>query len=492
MHYTFNKRFLSILVIIAIFFAVACGKKNKSPSEDPPSPPPPPTVSSTITIDRSEKYQQIDGFGFFGARDVWWGNASDLYNETWATQVITDLGITIWRNELYPPSTATTTQDAHFDKQKPVIEGLAKVAAAHRVPLKFIFTVWSPPADLKCALDANDNPLPGTPHAGETKNGGTLDPSKYTAYGDWLADGIQAYKNLGIDVYAISGQNEPLFKQFFNSCFYKPVDQYPNMIKNVMPIVKTRFPAVKVFGSENMLEMEGGADRQYFYNAHLLKNKEAIDHIDILAVHGYSDGIAPTGSSKLAQLWSTTRTEHAIPTGKPYWMTETSGYTDTWRQATGQKPGALNLSMDIHSALNHGNISAWVWWQGSNMSGIDEFSLMKGAEKGKKYHVSKHFYRFIRPGAVRVKLTSDEGLGIFATAFEHGAMGSFTIVLINNADKEVKLNVAGANIPAKFDYYLTTGINGEDCTKRATQVEATNVPLPPYSVVTLVNGNVYE
>lgn len=483
--------------VIIVFFLGSCTKKNTGFSAVTPPPPPISVLNSTATIDRSQKYQTIDGFGFFGAKSVWWDNALNLYSDAWATQVIQDLGITIWRTELSPPATPSAPQDADWDKQKATIEGLYRIAKANRVTLKYIFTVWSPPADLKCALDANDNALSGTPNPGETKNGGTLDPAKYMEFGNWLADGIQLFKNSGINVYAISPQNEPLFKQPYNSCFYKPangsIGSYANMIKKVIPFVKARFPDVKVFGSENMLAMEGGADRQYFYNAGLMSDNMALSNIDILAVHGYSDGISPTASSSLAQLWKTTKTEHKDPSGRPYWMTETSGYVDNWLGTTAQKSGAINLAMDIHAALYHGNASAWVWWQGSSNSGISEFELMQGTDlKGKKYYVSKHFYRFIRPGAQMVKLIYDDAIGVFASAFENTAMGSFTIVLINNSDKQVKMNFAGANVPGDFDYYLTTSAAGDNCTKKSSVVAKDNVELPPYSVVTLVNGNVFE
>ncbi|MGL6266485.1 MAG: hypothetical protein ACRC2O_01115 [Chitinophagaceae bacterium] len=472
-----------------------CNKNNNTVSPTPPitpSPIPAAEVLSTANIDRNTKYQTIDGFGFFGAKGVWWDNPGSLYNDAWATQVITDLGITIWRNELYPPATATVSQDADWAKQQPVVEGLAKIALANRVPLKFIFTVWSPPADLKCAVDASGTALSGTPHPGGTKNGGTLDPAKYEQFGNWLADAIQLYKNLGIDVYAFSPQNEPLFSQSFNSCSYRGVS-YANMVKNVVPVVKAKFPKVKVFGSENMLEMEGGKDRQYFFNAALNKDAAALSNIDILAIHGYSDGVSATASSALATLWNTTKTEHAIPAGKPYWMTETSGYSENWLGNSTQKSGAINLAMDIHSALYNGNAAAWVWWQGSSNSGISDYELMKSTElKGKKYYVSKHFYRFIRPGAKMVKLTYDETVGIFASAYEHTTMGAFTIVLINNSDKQVKLNLAGANLPNEFDYYLTTAATTDNCTKKTTTVTKDNVVLPARSVVTLVNGKVIE
>ena len=91
-----------------------------------------------------------------------------------------------------------------------------------------------------------------------------------------------------------------------------------------------------------------------------------------------------------------------------------------------------------------------------------------------------------------VKLTYEESKNVFVSAYENTAMGSFTVVLINNSDKQVKMNLAGDNIPADFDYYLTTSTADDNCTKKATTVSKSNVMLPPYSVVTLVNGNVFE
>jgi O-glycosyl hydrolase len=486
------------LLLITTFFG-ACSK-NTGTSTTPPAGPGQPTVpevSTTVSIDRNTKFQNMDGFGFFGAQDVWWGAANNMYSDAWATQVIDDLGITIWRNEYYPPSTPTRSQDADWNKQKPVVEGLARIAQQKKVPLKFIFTVWSPPADMKVALDADNNPISGTPNAGGTlgdgNNAGTLDPAKYTQFGNWLADGIQLYKNSGVDVYAISPQNEPLFKQKdFNSSFYKPQRWYGEMLKNSMPVVKARFPNVKIFGSENMLGLEAGKDRQWFYHQNLKTDPAALQNLDIWAVHGYVEGITPTATSAMATLWTTAKTEFMTPSGKPFWMTETSGYSENWKESDPKKAGALDLAMAIHAALYFGNASAWVWWQGSALGPINEYTLMQGTgAKGKKYYVSKQFYRFIRPNAKMVKVTYDESLNVLVSAFEHTQMGAFTVVLINNSDKKVKLNLSGADIPASFDMY-TTDAGSANCTKAATAVQKDKIELPPSSVVTLVNGRFTE
>ena len=51
-------------------------------------------------------YQTIDGFGFFGAQGPWWGwhsqmTPAEYYSDAWVALALDDLGITVWRNELY-------------------------------------------------------------------------------------------------------------------------------------------------------------------------------------------------------------------------------------------------------------------------------------------------------------------------------------------------------------------------------------------------------
>src|SRR5690606_13848632 len=363
-----------------------------------------------ITLDKTVTYQTIDGFGFFGAYDVWWGDAGNMWNDAWGEKVISDLGITIWRNEYFPPATPNAGQDADWAKQKPVVEGLKAKADEYGVDLKFIFTVWSPPEDLKWQSSFSwpgDENATRTEGLQTTKNGGTLNPNKYDEFADWMKAGVQLYKDSGIDLYALSLQNELMFTQTFNSCTYT-FEWYNDLLKAVVPQIKSDYPEVKIFGSENMLDLEGAdINWPYFYHSNLKADPQASAHIDILAVHGYNDGVAPTSGSGLAERWTNHKEQFSDPMDKTVWMTETSGYADDWL-GNGTKPGALSLAQDVHAGLYYGNMSAWVWWQGSQLDGIGEFNLMNGTTAGKKYYASKHFYRYIRPGAVRVKAESSD------------------------------------------------------------------------------------
>lgn len=478
-----------LFVLILSYTLVTC---DSSTEPDPSGQPGEELRSITLNIDTQTTHQTIDGFGFFGARSVWWdGNENNLYNDEWAEKIIKDLGITIWRNEYYPPETLNSSQDADWEKQRPVVEGIARAAENAGVDLKMIFTVWSPPEDMKVAI-SDEEPwtdrerLVGTPHSEGTKDGGALDPTMYEEFGHWLANGIQLYEDLGIDVYAISPQNEPFFSQFYNSCFYTPV-WYAEMLEASIPIVMDRYPDVKIFGAEGMLSMEV---QPWFHHAGLMEpqHEKARDQLDIWAVHGYVDGVNPTETSEAAEYWQFHFEEYGIPTEKPVWMTETSGYHDHWL-TQGEQAGAMDLGLAIHTALHYGNVSAWVWWQGSDAGTINEFNLMQGEETSKRYYVSKQFYRYIRPGAVRLELNYDDSKGVFATAYRHDEMDTFTLVAINTNSEAVSLQLEGDPLPQEYQSIITTASgNAAD----GGIIAADEIELPANSIVTLVHGTVYE
>jgi O-glycosyl hydrolase len=133
-------------------------------------------------------------------------------------------------------------------------------------------------------------------------------------------------------------------------------------------------------------------------------------------------------------------------------------------------------------------MQAWVWWQGSEASGISNYSLMSNNNGGKKYYVSKHFYRYIRPGAIRVKSSSDDP-DIFVTAFEHQVKGTNTIVIINAGSEGKSVSIQGSDLPSVFTIYRTN--SGSDNCKEAGTINPgadNRFELPAKSIVTLQAG----
>ena len=451
-----------------------------------------PGQAATVRVERGVKYQTIEGFGFFGARDSWWGAAQDLADPAWARLVIDDLGLTMWRNEYYPPGDVGGDQaDADWNKQRPVVEALRDRAAASGVPLKVVLSVWSPPASMKCASD-RETIHEGKPNPRGTKDGGAVCPSRRQRFAEWLIDGLQLYALSKVQVYALSFQNEPLFRQSYNSGRY-PQAAYADTLAAIGPVIHARFPDVKLFGPEALLDTEAGKNGTdfdpYWYTGHLLKHSRALRQLGAFAVHAYTPSMLPTATSQAARFWSHYHAAVAAR-GLPLWMTETSGYVDAWEGGKNkkgdQRPGAFDLAQAIFAALYYGKVSAWLWWQGSELDGMTESSLMQGTVVGQRYYVSKHFYRFIRPGARMLRSTSDDPK-LFSVAFVHEQLRNFVSVLINADQSEKKVRLVVDGVPAELDAYVTSA-NTQIGLQRS-RVQRGDITLPPRSIMTVVSGS---
>jgi hypothetical protein len=152
--------------------------------------------------------------------------------------------------------------------------------------------------------------------------------------------------------------------------------------------------------------------------------------------------------------------------------------------------GARTLGFAIYAALSYGQASAWVWWQGSELGGApSEYVLMGGMQNiGKRYYVSKNFYRYIRPGAKMVKVTTSDA-NLFVVAFTHPTMNAVTVVAINNATQDKSLVLGGAGVPSTFTAYRTSAT--ENCVSVGSVANG-SITLKADSITTLVNGNVVE
>jgi uncharacterized repeat protein (TIGR02543 family) len=459
--------------------------------------PDPGTAAIPVTLDPAVTYQTIEGFGFFGAMSPWWDGywygEEVLYTDAWAELVIGDLGITMWRNDVYPHNPIGTAnlegQDANWPLQKPVVQGLVRTANELGVDLKIILTVWSPPPAFKNTSSVI---------------GGYVTSDNYTDFANWLISALDLYHDeIGHDAYALSFQNEPDFVTSYNSGKYES-RQYWETLNAITPLIKAKYPNVKLFGSEHMLKHEGSG-RGWggpWYSVDTVANG---NNLDVFALHGYDDGLLATDASEAGPMWARYREEVWAdnPKKQPIWMTETSGYIRQWisgpysnATSTWTMPGAFRLAQMIGTALKNGQLSAWVYWAGHEPKYVLDdhpvsggaYSLFQNMEKDKRYYVSRHFYRYIRPGAKMTEVTCNDP-DLLVIPFSHPEEKRFTVVVLNDSDDPKKLSLYGSGLGSQFMMYQTTEANAINClATRLNEATPNTIVVPGKSIVTLVNS----
>lgn len=439
---------------------------------------------TTVTVDASKEYQTIQGFGAFGGVRPYW-EAPPFHTNEFLNYLLDDLGATIVRTNIFwdlepvNENNSSTQLDlgkfnykagSNLARQLPYYKALKEAGLK-----KLIATSWTPPEWMKLHDDPDripkecyncNNCAQGDPR--RKVCGGRLDPKYYKEYAEYLVAYVKILQEAGIDLFALSLQNEPYFANPFESSVVKP-DEYGSLLNFVGARFREEGLTTKLFGPEHMAEWSWGVQKNYVSN--IFSSGEGNRYLDIYAVHGYVDGVEPDFGS--AEGWTSLKDNISEKFGKPLWMTETSGYPQTFE-------GAMKLAQSMYLALRFGEISAWVYWSISAEPG-SEFALMANGEPTVLYYASKQFFRYIRPGARRLETNSNDP-EVLPLAFQNSAEGSMTLLFINNADAEKTVTLDIAVRPAQFAVYRTSDSENSAHVGTITNV----VNLPPRSITTAV------
>jgi O-glycosyl hydrolase len=275
----------------------------------------------------------------------------------------------------------------------------------------------------------------------------------------------------GVRLYGISLQNEADFPEPYISCVYT-TSEYRDALKAVGRRFADAGISVKLFGAEDMLT----ALPSRAYIGTINADAQAKPYLGAVAVHGYVDGVNPIPSSGAAQAWARLgQVSKAMGIGA--WMTESSGFATDWG-------GAMQLAMSLYTALRYGNLSLWTFWADGATSGCNEYSLLCDGDHTTRSLVSKNFYRYIRPGAVRIGSAVSDST-CFVVAFNRSADSTLTLVVYNE-NSGYQLNLAGANLPSQLSKYVTT--SSKACVAEGT-VGSSGIAIEASSVTTLVGRN---
>lgn len=399
----------------------------------------------SVTVDDTIRHQTIDGFGTCLA---WW--LEKPYSDPKFRELYyRDLGCSILRMEFHPNAlerevTLSDDIDANirlFNFKAPGVKVFGEFAqAGMKLKLdefKLIGSLWTPPHWMKTGATLNKQ---GQSCGGQLKMGDE-DLLQFARYVAAFCRGFE--KEWGVPVYAISIQNELRFREPYNSCVYTPAG-YAQALAAVAREFKRCGITTRLIGPEDVGVGPPGDDfflkQQMSFIDAARQNKDAWSALEILAIHGYSgDGVSPLGSTgeNWAHYWDAIK-----PFNKRSWQTEASGQSPnwTWKGKDGDR-GAFSIAVSIHEALVRGNVSAWLYWQLSDGARVGAQTLARDAEiTGPKYAVARHFFRFVRPGSVRVDAKSSEPL-VMCSAFLDEARKGAVCQLINASGSDQVLFV---------------------------------------------------
>lgn len=294
-----------------------------------------------------------------------------------------------------------------IDRDREYVLPVIKAAQSLNPQLRFFASPWTPPPWMK---------------TNGRYGGGSLRTECYPYYAEYLARFIEAYRREGIEIHAITVQNEPEFgPEPYPSCLWTAKQQRSFIRDHLGPLFRARQIRTLIWCFDHNFNNPG-------FSATILRDPQAAQYVDGSAFHLYEG--KPAAMSKL---------HRAFPS-KPIYFTEGSVY------------GAKGASEIIDFFRNWArSYTAWVTMidhQGKpNVSGfhdcdptiivLDRDTLHP--EYRADYYVYGQFMKFILPGAVRIKSSSPSAAP--ANVAFRNPDGSLVLVVANHDSSARKVGV---------------------------------------------------
>lgn len=364
------------------------------------------SFAQDATANFSVDKQVIDGFG---AADRNVGQLTDAQADLFFSTTA-GIGLSILRSGIEPDG---TNSSFYSNATKAAARGAIIWAAP-----------WTAPA-----IQKDNNSL---------TNGGHLLAGSYNTWATTLA-GVQAsyQSNAGVNLYAISVQNEPDFSASYESMLYTAAEMTA-FIKVLGPKLAALTPVPKL-----ILPELANWSNTWGYTSNALGDGTAAPYVGIVGAHQYSGVSAPSGIGSL----------HV-------WQTEMSYFNNYDTSIT----SAITTAQDIHSALITGNVNAYLYWE-LNGAGTDNEGLI-GQNSDftitKRYYAFGNYSKFVRPSWYRVDVSGGPS-GVTVDAFRSSTGNQIAVVAINTSGSAVSLgvNCNGINVISVIPYVTSSTQNLE-------------------------------
>lgn len=340
-------------------------------------------AASDAVVNVSSEKQVIRGFGGIN-HPAWIGDLTAAQRETAFGNGNNQLGFSILR--IY----------VHEDRNQWYRE-LDTAKRAIALGAIVFASPWNPPADMVETFNRN----------GDT-SAKRLRYDKYAAYAQHLNEFVTYMRNNGVNLYAISVQNEPDYAHDWT--WWTPQEMLRFMKENAGSINS------RVIAPESFQYLKNMSDP-------ILNDPQALANMDILGAHLYGTQVSHFAYPLFKQKGA----------GKDLWMTEVY-YPNSDNNSADRWPEALDVSYHIHNAMVEGDFQAYVWWYIRRSYG----PMKEDGTISKRGYNMAHFSKFVRPGYVRVDASKNPETNVYVSAYKGD--NKIVIVAINRNNSGVNQN----------------------------------------------------
>ncbi len=359
------------------------------------------SATSDATVNISADRQVIRGFGGMN-HPAWIGDLTAAQRETAFGNGQNQLGFSVLRIHV----------DENRNNWYKEVE-TAKSAIKHGA---IVFaSPWNPPNDMVETFN----------HNGDT-TAKRLRYDKYAAYAQDLNDFVNFMKSNGVNLYAISMQNEPDYAHEWT--WWTPQEILRFMRENAGSI------NARVIAPESFQYLKNISDP-------ILNDPQALRNMDILGTHLYGTQVSQFPYPLFKQKGG----------GKELWMTEVY-YPNSDNNSADRWPEALGVSEHIHHSMVEGDFQAYVWWYIRRSYG----PMKEDGMISKRGYNMAHFSKFVRPGYVRIDATKNPEPNVYVSAYKGD--NKVVIVAINKNNTGVNQNFVLQNGTAsQVSRWITSG-----------------------------------
>lgn len=386
----------------------------------------------TIAVDTTQSYQMIDGFGYcltggsaYLIRRLPAEQRAALLRELFSTDStgigISYLRISIGASDLNRrvfsyddlPTGQTDPHLQYFDlsPDKEDLIPLLKEILKINPKISILGSPWSPPAWMK---------------TNKSTEGGNLDPRYYGVYARYFVKYIQEMKANGINIDAMTIQNEPLNPNNNPSMVMQAADE-ANFIKNYLG---PAFDSAKI--KTKIIVYDHNCDRPD-YPLTILKDEGAAKYVDGSAFHLYAGSIDVLS-----------KVHDAFPDKHVY-------FTEQWTGGPGHFAGDLSWHVKnlIIGATRNWSRNALEWnlasdpnydphTPGGCTSCMGALTIGSDITRNVSYYIIASASKFVRPGSVRI------GSNISGTlqnvAFKNPE-GKIVLIVLNEGNQRQDFNI---------------------------------------------------